>query len=318
MRKTPYAISAIIKVVVLGALGSVASISSAEVLNLTSATNTSPWRALMSGSVYYQDSGGKTGNNTGIDDQQTGQGVSDIVGDASNVAAGYVGYGTMGTDTTTQYIAFRVRLNVVSTNLNTLNQVTYALIDVNRDGNVDFAVGGEYISTPIVTIVDATGQSGNTGPSNTTLLLGTNNPALNTYTATSTGATANLTYVTATEATTISGTADALISFAVPFTDFVAAVQNANVLTSGYSFDANSSFNVVIATSNNVNNINQDTMASMAAGVSFKFADTITVNGTSPVPEPSTVVIFGALMAPIFIGVVRRQLRERAKAKQAA
>lgn len=318
MRKTPYSISGILKVVVLGVVGSVASISSAAVLDLTSTSDTSPWRALMSGSVYYQDTGGKTGNNTGIDDQQTGQAVSDIVGDASTAAAGYVSYGTING---TQYIGFRVRLNKVGTDLASLNQMTYALIDVNRDGNIDLAVGGEAFSgTGMVVIVDATGTSGNTGPSNSTLLYGNSNTALFSYTGVNTGATtANLTYLTAAEATTFSGDADALISFAVPFADFVAAVKNVGVMGSAYSFDATSSYNVVIATSNNKNNINQDTMASMATGVVFKFGDTITSDGVvSPIPEPSTVIVFGALMAPVLVSVVRRQLRERAKLKQTA
>ncbi len=291
------------------------------------------WRGVVNsaGTGYIIDTGGpSTGpdtNNPGLLDNQTGQKVADIVGTASQPTL-YIGYGQInGVD----HIGFRMRLNVVST-LDNLKQSNYFGFDFGTTatnstvGVVDMFVGLDVVSQQSsnwnVLIMDTTGTlaTDNTSPSTTSL----GATPLYSTPAVTTGVNANVNYQTVTSSNAIVGGAtnfsdasntyptgapDAFITFAVPFTAFVDAAKNANVMGSSFNFDVNTTYRVTAATGNQQNNINQDAMG--APSVAFNFSTPTNSSGTigstiNPIPEPSTFVLSGALLAPWLLRRRRR------------
>lgn len=291
------------------------------------------WRGVVNsaGTGYIIDTGGpSTGpdtNNPGLLDNQTGQKVADIVGTASQPTL-YIGYGNINS---VPHIGFRMRLNVLST-LDNLKQSNYFGFDFGTTatnstvGVVDMFVGLDVVSQQPsnwrVQIMDTTGTTAtaNTSPS-TTAIDGT--PLFSTL-AVTTGANANADYQQVTAANSIVGGAtnfadasnsyptgapDAYITFAVPFADFVAAAKHANVMGPSFNFDVNTAYRVTAATGNQSNNINQDAMGDPS--VAFNFSTPTNSSGTigstiNPIPEPSTFVLSGALLAPWLLRRRRR------------
>lgn len=291
------------------------------------------WRGVVNsaGTGYIVDTGGpSTGpdtNNPGLLDNQTGQKVADLVGTVSQPTL-YIGYGQInGVD----HIGFRMRLNVFSS-LGNLKQSNYFGFDfgpspgASSAGVVDMFVGLDVVSQQPadwrVQIMDTTGAlaTDNTSP-NTTAIAAT---PLYSYLAVTSGANANADYQQVTAANSIvggvtnfadasntypTGAPDAYLTFAVPFADFVAATKNANVMGSSFNFDVNTAYRVTAATGNQSNNINQDAMG--APSVAFNFSTPTNSSGTigstiNPIPEPSTFVLSGALLAPWLLRRRRR------------
>lgn len=345
MRKTPYASK-----VSWVALFSVAGALSASATTLDVAGNDgtgSAWRGILNSAqtAYVVDSGGKTTpGSMGENDTQTGQQVSDMVGDATHPTV-YIGYGTLGNSsgsttravnngTGASYslngvdaIGFRLRLDVFST-VSAIKQNTWIGLDLDGNGSADLMIGSDLKTSgsfyTVITTTDNT--STNTGPSVTGINYGSGASGasaarvLYTYTTSGADALTNYQQVTSTNSTvggvtTVNGDADAFLSFVVPYADFVAAVnvvKGTSYTTS--TFDSTATFRVTAGTSQQQNNINQDAFGNINSVYVF----TPEMNGSgsvgstiTPVPEPATYLIFGALMAPVAAVIARRRWKNR-------
>ncbi len=304
-------------------------------------TSTSNWiwnPIRNSDGAFFQDT--KADNTSGVLDQQTGQPVSDIVGNRTTTPTVYMQTGTING---VEAIGFRMRLNEFG-NTNTLNQMTYIGIDLNYTdglGKPDIVVGLDFKTTNTgnIVILGLNPTSNNTGPSDTGILYGSGQNGGTPYynysssgtnrtfsgNSTNTAALTNLTtnwisYMTvnstnsafAGQNLTFSSTADALMSWAVPFNDFKQTaehIMNTLVAPGGnYTFTSNSTFKIWAGTSNNQNNLNQDVTSDF--GVAFTYTPPITSSGVAPIPEPATYAQFLALLGlPAFAMWLRRRQR---------
>lgn len=291
------------------------------------------WRGVLnsSGTQYMVDTGdtnpGPVPSNPGLLDNQTGQKVADIVGTATQPTI-YIGHLKIGT---TDHIAFRMRLNVFA-DVGSLKQSNYIGFDfgttaTNTTANVaDMFVGVDVVSQQSnqwrIVIIDTTGNlaTDNTSPNTTNFSYSNSIAPLRSFTLTSTNF--NYQQVTA-QNSTVGGLTefpdaanslttpapDAFLSFAIPYADFVSAVRDPLVMGSGFTFDVNTTYRVTAATGNQSNNINQDSMANPA--LAFQFSTPMNTSGTigstiNPIPEPSTFVLSGALLAPWLLRRRRR------------
>jgi hypothetical protein len=266
------------------------------------------WRPIMaSGGGYMTDP---------LNDSQTGQPVCEIVGTTASPAA-YLGFGTIGG---VQQIGFRVRLQELSANENNLKQATWFGFNFDGDASIDLWAGMDHVSQQSnqwqLVIANATNQNDNTaniGPSNAGMVYSTGGQAtlpINAYAA-SNGT--NYTYITSSASNTTLGTsydldglgaADALLSWAVPFSAFSAAVNSAAVMGTNFGFTADTNFRVTVVTSNTQNTVNQDALGISGTSVSFVYSAPI--SSATPIPEPSTALVLGALLFPF---AVRRRRR---------
>jgi len=290
-------------------------VSSADVVG-----GTTIWRGVQNsaGTGFLTDSGGRNGDTTGILDQQTGQNVSDLVGTASAPTL-YIGYGTIGG---VDHIGFRMRLNEFST-VGAIKQVSYVGFDFDNNGAADMFVGvdlkSQQSSNWSVIIADTDNSGANTSPSTTTITYGTQTAPLYSLSTNGNDSYANYQQVTAANSTvggntTTSGNADAFLTFALPYSAFVAAITNASVMGSSFNFDANTTYRITAGTSQQENNINQDAMAGMT--VAFNFSSPINTSG-NPIPEASTAAMLAALLVPaLFITSRRRGAKARTQDKQ--
>jgi hypothetical protein len=272
------------------------------------------WRGIGSPSGgFLTDSGGKAGAAIlGVADQQTGQNVADLVGSTA-APTFYIGYGTVsGVD----HVGFRVRLNEFST-VGALKQMTYIGFDFDANGAADMFVGADLVSQQSsnwkVIIADTDNTGANTSPNTTTITYGQSITPIYSQASNGNDSLINYQQVTAANATvggvtTTSGNADAFLTFAIPYSAFIAAIKNPSVMGASFNFTPDTSYRITAGTSQQQNNINQDAMSAM--DVSFNFSSPINTSG-SPVPEPSTFVIFGALLTPALIGLVRRRRRRQ-------
>lgn len=316
MRKIPYAAKRALVTVAFSILGAISA--SAAVLDVSSADvvgGTTVWRGVTNsaGTAYLTDSGGKAGVAVvGVADQQTGQNVSDLVGTASAPTL-YVGYGTISS---VDYIGFRVRLNTFDT-VGALKQVTYVGFDFDNNGIADMVVGANLQSQQSsnwrVVIADTDNTMANTSPSTTGIIYGQSITPIYQLTTNGNDSYVNYQQVTATNSTvggvtTISGDADAFLTFALPYASFVAAIQSTAVMGSSFNFTTDTTYRITAGTSQQENNINQDAMGAM--DVAFSFSAPISTSGATPVPEASTLVLFGAMIAPA-LGLMARRRRTK-------
>ncbi len=281
----------------------------AQTLSLSGAdTTANGWRTInASGGGFVTDD---------FNDSQTGQTVPEIVGSSVSPAA-YFGYGTISS---TEYLGFRVRLEELSSNESNLKQVTWFGFNFDGDASVDLWVGMDHKSQQSndwqVVIANATNQNNNVeniGPSNAGMVYSTGGQTtlpINSYAAVNG---TNYSYVTASASNTTLGTAydldgagavDALLSWTVPYADFVAAVNSSAVMGTGFGFNQDTLFTVTVVTSNTQNTVNQDVGG--VTGLSVIFVYSAPISAATPVPEPSTAVILAALFGPF---VVRRRRR---------
>ncbi len=273
----------------------------AQTLSLSGAdTAANGWRPIMaSGGGFMTDP---------LNDSQTGQPVCEIVGTTVSPAA-YLGFGTISG---VQNIGFRVRLEALAGTENNLKQATWFGFNFDGDASIDLWAGMDHVSQQSnqwqLVIANATNQNDNTaniGPSNAGMVYSTGGQAtlpINAYAA-SLGT--NYTYTTATAANTTLGTSydldgngstDALLTWAVPFAAFSAAVNSAAVMGTGFGFNADSNFTVTVVTSNTQNTVNQDALG--ITGTSVSFAYSAPISAATPIPEPSTALVLGALLFP--------------------
>ncbi len=285
--------------------------ASAVVLSLSGEdTTANGWRTInAAGGGYVTDD---------FNDSQTGQTVPEIVGSAAAPAA-YLGYGTISS---TQYLGFRVRLEELSSNENNLKQATWFGFNFDGDASVDLWVGMDHVSQQSqnwqVVIANAQGQNDNAvniGPSNAGMVYSTGGQStlpINAYAAVSG---TNYSYVTASASNTTlgggvydldgGGSVDALLSWTVPYADFAAAVNSSAVMGTGFGFNQDTLFTVTVVTSNTQNTVNQDVGGITGLGVSFVYSAPI--SAATPVPEPSTAMILGALLMPFAMRRRRRR-----------
>lgn len=293
------------------ALGFVAYAPEASAVNLSLSgadTTANGWRTIDAvGGGFVTDD---------FNDSQTGQTVPEIVGSSAAPAA-YLGYGTISS---TQYLGFRVRLEELSSNESNLKQVTWFGFNFDGDSSVDLWVGMDHKSQQSadwqVVIANATNQNNNAeniGPSNAGMVYSTGGQSTLPINAYATVSGTNYSYVTASASNTTFGTTydldgagsvDALLSWVVPYADFVSAVNSSAVMGTGFGFNQNTLFTVTVVTSNTQNTVNQDVGGITGLGVSFVYSAPI--SAATPVPEPSTAVILAALFSPF---VVRRRRR---------
>ncbi len=289
--------------------GLLASAAQAQTLSLGGAdTVANGWRPIMAtGGGYMTDP---------LNDSQTGQAVCEIVGTTASPAA-YFGYGTIGG---VQNIGFRVRLEALAGTESNLKQATWFGFNFDGDSSVDLWVGMDHISQQSnqwqLVIANAANQNDNTqniGPSNASMVYSTGGQStlpINAYAAT---LNTNYTYMNASATNTTlgtsydldgKGTTDGLLTWAVSFADFAAAVNSAAVMGTGFGFNSNSAFTLTVVTSNTQNTVNQDTLGLSGLTSSFIYSSPIT--SAIPVPEPHTALSLGVLLAPFALRRRRR------------
>lgn len=173
----------------------------------------------------------------------------------------------------------------------------------------------QYLNWKVV-IANAEGQNDNAvniGPSNAGMVYSTGGQAtlpINSYAAVNG---TNYSYVTASASNTTlgnvydldgGGSVDALLSWTVPYADFVSAVNSSAVMGTSFGFNQDTLFTVTVVTSNTQNTVNQDVGG--VTGLSVNFVYSAPISAATPVPEPSTAVILAALFGPF---LVRRRRR---------
>jgi hypothetical protein len=250
--------------------------------------------------------------------------LSNVTGNSSTVTTTAV-----SSSSTPLMIGFRVRLNGFKDNLQALNQVTYIGFNLDGDSTADLYVGVDLQSqdeTKWKVVITDAGTGTNLGPSTTTIPFAGDsstvplNGAYYTYSVGSSGTNNNKVFTSdslvnyqQTTTSNYSSLPDAFLTFAVPYADFATAAQ---YVTGGATFTAETAFKLFAATSTQPNALNQDNMGSgdFVYSTPTNTSGTIGTSTVAPIPEPASVIVFGALMAPALAVVARRQWKKRSSA----
>jgi len=245
-------------------------------------------------------------------DQQTGSGEGDIVGNQAHPSA-YVAFGDDGTPSLTDgVLAFRIRLGA-DDNPAGFKGALFVGIDANGDGALDLFIGVDNSGSSNNIGIWSPGNGANTSPNTTTIvsapLVSYTLTALN-YNWSAVNTTIDPTVGTATDLNG-DGKNDYFLTFTVPFADVVAQLN-----AKGITVDQNSTFSYVIATATQANSLNQD-----LNGVGGNYdgnatwstlgvlTDPLTAGGV-PVPEPGTAVASALIAAA---AIVQSQVRRKAR-----
>ena len=251
-------------------------------ISVTDTTGWNPWTT--DGSTVMTDA---------PDDQQTGQGQDDFVGDATYYAfaqkAGTIG----GTD----HIAFQARMNTYS-NKGFAGMLSTG-IDLDGDGDLDLMMQADAKSSTKGVRFAAPGTDLNNSPS--TSSWGT----WSTPTGTMVFDSSDYSYAQTT-LSNFDATPDALVTFAVSFADlqwgirtYATSIPNYTTFTLSYT----TKMSFVGFTTTQGNSINQDMAGApqISSGTTTTFAQ---LGGITPlqdaygiVPEPSTYAQVGALLS---------------------
>ena len=245
-------------------------------------------------------------------DQQTGSGEGDIVGNQDHPSV-YVAFGDAGTPSLTDgVLGLRIRLGA-DDNPAGFKGALFVGIDANGDGALDLFIGVDNSGSSNTIGIWSPGNGANTSPSTTTIvsapLASYTITALN-YSWTAVNTTIDPTVGTATDLNG-DGKNDYFLTFTVPFADIVAALA-----AKGITVDQNSTFSYVVATATQANSLNQD-----LNGVGKNYdgnatwstlgviSDPITAGGI-PVPEPNAAFFAVAVIAA---AIARSNFRRRSR-----
>jgi len=233
------------------------------------------------------------------DDQQTGSGEGDIVGNQSHSSV-YVTFGDAGTPSLTDgVLGVRVRLGA-DDNPAGFKGALFVGIDANGDGALDLFIGVDNSGSSAQIGIWNPGAGANVSPNTTSIvsapLASYTLTALN-YNWSAVNTTIDPTIGTATDLAN-DGKNDYFLTFTVPFADVVTQLN-----AKGISVDQNSSFAYVVATATQANSLNQDLNGigknydGNATWTSLGIvANPITAGGI-PVPEPNPTVMTAIIVA---------------------
>lgn len=241
-------------------------------------------------------------------DQQTGVPAGDIVGNGVNY--GFFTTYNSGVSSTTGELGFRVRLDSAGgpANKPAFDRVLWVGMDADLNGDLDVFMGANFQGNSSELTIRAPGAGTNLSPSTTSI----SNVSSFSYIPSSINYDYRLvSYLTdggtlndMTPAT--SGDPDYYVSFMMPFADIVNFL-----LSQGISIDNSTPVRYVMATSTQVNSLNQD-LGGVQGGVNSAvtweqlggFSPIITPSGTL-VPEPEAALL-GAVGLILLIGRRRR------------
>ena len=241
-------------------------------------------------------------------DQQTGSGEGDIVGNIDHPSL-YTAFGDAGTLSLTDgTIGFRVRLGADDNPAGFKGAVVVG-IDANHDGALDLFIGVNNSGSCDMIGIFAPGNGANTSPNTTTIVstpLFSYAITASNYSWLAVNTTIDPTVGTATDLNG-DGKNDYFLTFSVPFADVIAALSGRGIT----GIDQNSTFSYVGATSTQGNALNQDLNGVGAGydpnatwGTLGVVSDPMTAGGI-PVPEPNTAV-FSALIVAATIAKRKR------------
>jgi hypothetical protein len=241
-------------------------------------------------------------------DQQTGSGEGDIVGNINHPSL-YTAFGDAGTLSLTDgTIGFRVRVGA-DDNPAGFKGAFFVGIDANHDGALDLFIGVNNSGSSDMIGIFAPGNGANTSPNTTTIV----STPLFSYTITASNyswlavnTTIDPSVGTSTDLNG-DGKTDYFLTFSVPFADVIAALSGRGIT----GVDQNSTFSYVAATSTQGNALNQDLNGvgsgydpNATWGTLGVVSDPMTARGV-PVPEPNTA-LFSALIVAAASARVRR------------
>ena len=245
-------------------------------------------------------------------DQQTGAGEGDIVGNASHPSV-YAAFGDAGSPSLTDgVLGFRVRLGA-DDNPAGFKGALFVGIDANGDGALDLFIGVDNSGSSDKIGIWNPGNGTNVSPNTTSIvaapLVSYTITALN-YHWTAVNATIDPSVGTATDLNG-DGKTDYFLTFSVPFADVVAQLA-----AKGIIINQNSTFSYVVATATQANSLNQDLNGvgsnydgSATWSTLGVISDPMTAGGI-PVPETNV-----ALIASLFVAtaVAHSVFRQRAR-----
>jgi hypothetical protein len=246
-------------------------------------------------------------------DQQTGSGEGDVVGNASHPSF-YAQFGDANTPSLTDGdLAFRIRLGADDSPAG-FKTALFIGIDANHDGALDLFLGVNNSGAANTIGIWNPGAGLNISPNTTSIvstpLLTYSEVAIN-YSWISVSLTSDPSVGTATDLNA-DGKTDYFLSFSIPFNDIVTQLSLRGIT----GIDQNSTFSYVMATATQANSLNQDLNG---LGASYNgdsswttlgaIADPITAGGT-PVPEINPAIAVTAL-ALLAVAVRSRKRRAR-------
>ena len=243
-------------------------------------------------------------------EQQTGQSADDLVGSALDPGF-YIGYGTFGTGGA-EAVAFRFQMDVVGNKTEYKGNLRVG-IDLDDNGSVDIFIGPKLSGSAAsqgITFQLATGPGNpddNTSPDTTSL-----GSTQQTIAFRTSGADANYSYQaqpTGTDPEIFNGDQDAILTFALSFTELNAAL---NALIPGASVASSSLMRFIAFTATNTNAINQDIYGTSGLSGTVRFDSgggfsNYTDFTGAVIPEPSTFLCVSVLLLPPLLR--RRRIR---------
>lgn len=248
-------------------------------------------------------------------DQQTGQGQDDFVGDGTNIAfAQTAGTMTIG-GVTRDYLAFRARMNTYDAN--GFSGILTLGLDLDGDGDLEILVSADDKSQTKGIRFATPGTDLNNSPSTTSWGSWSNPSGTTLFDA-------NTYNYQQTTVSNFGGTADALVSFAVTFSDLQAAIRALGGTWTNFNVTYGTMISFIAFSTTQGNSINQDLVG--AAKISSKTTTTFSslgaitpaINAYGVVPEPATYAQMGALLLAGGFVAWRRHAKRKAAAAQPA
>jgi len=246
-----------------------------------------------------------------VDDQQTGLGESDIVGDLAHPAL-YISFDDAGTPSTTDgNIGFRVRLGADRPPAGFTHFFGIGL-DADLDGALDLFLAVDNSGNPDQLGIFDPGTGANISPDTTSII----STPLVRYTEMTSNYDFSAVDATIDPSATIfdfdsDGENDFFLSFVIPFQDIVDELA---AKTSPIVFDENSQFQLVAGTSTQPNALNND-LGGPDGGTSSTqtwedlgaMSTPLTSSDILPVPEPDTGTLFGLGLIGLAAAMRRRR-----------